>query len=104
MEAVLTSVGFFEFVFNVAVNTLKVILATVLSRHVKRAADTWDIMESITSYPTQSQYTDTGPNSPSTAPIMQAPAGELLDCRFQSLRYDPAGVRTRDLPVARRTP
>ena len=72
----------FGFVFNVAVNTLKVILATVLSRHVKRAADTWDIMESTTLYPTQSQYTDTGPTSPSTAPIMQAPAGELLDCRF----------------------
>ena len=61
---------------------------------------------------TQSQYTDTGPTSPSTDPITpgawQVATGMLI---YKSLVWlDPEknpgayGIRTRDLPLSRRTP
>ena len=54
--------------------------------------------------PIPSQYTDTGPTSPSTVPIMpEVLAGKLLDCQFLSLRSDPAEDGTPDLPTSRWT-
>ena len=61
---------------------------------------------------TQSQYTDTGPTSPSTDPI---PPGALQGSHWSAnfevtgmtrpRKYPVAsGIRTRDLPLSRRTP
>ena len=65
-----------------------------------------------TFYLTQSQYTDTGPTSPSADPI--APGawhGSHWSAIFESLVWlDPgkipfaSGIRTRDLPLSRRMP
>ena len=65
-----------------------------------------------TFYLTQSQYTDTGPTSPSADPIMpSAWQGRHWRANFISRWYDStrknpsaSGIRTRDLPLPRRTP
>ena len=65
-----------------------------------------------TFYLTQSQYTDTGPTSPSADPIMPgAWQGSHWSANFQVTgmtrpRKNPgaSGIRTRDLPLSRRTP
>ena len=65
-----------------------------------------------TFYLTQSQYTDTGPTSPSADPITPgAWQGSHWSVNFKVTgmtrpRKNPAasGIRTRDLPVSRRTP
>ena len=62
-----------------------------------------------TFYLTQSQYTDTWPTSPSADPITPgAWQGSPLECQFLSHWYDStpkkSGIRTRDLPLSRRTP
>ena len=65
-----------------------------------------------TFYLTQSQYTDTGPTSPSADPIMPGTwQGSSLECQFLSHWYDStqknpgaSGIRTLDLPLPRRTP
>ena len=61
-----------------------------------------------TFYLTQSQYTDTGPTSPSADPIMQ---GSHWSANFEVTgmtrpRKNPgaSGIRTQDLPLSRRTP
>ena len=62
-----------------------------------------------TFYLTQSQYTDTGPTSPSTDPMT---AGAWQGSQFLSHWYDStpkknpvaSRIRTRDLPLSRRTP
>ena len=61
---------------------------------------------------TQSQYTDTGPTSPSTNPITPgAWQGSHWSANFEVTgmtrpRKNPgsSGIRTRDLPLSRRTP
>ena len=61
---------------------------------------------------TQSQYTDTGPTSPSADPITQgALQGSHWSANFEVTsmtrpRKNPGagGIRTRDLPLSRRTP
>ena len=63
-------------------------------------------------YLTQSQYTDTGPTSPSADPITPgAWQGSHWSANFEvpgrtRPRKNPvaSGIRTRDLPVSRRTP
>ena len=65
-----------------------------------------------TFYFTQSQYTDTGPTSPSADPITPgAWQGSHWNANFQvtgmtRTRKNPgaSGIRTRDLPLSRRTP
>ena len=65
-----------------------------------------------TFYLTQSQYTDTGPTSPSADPITPgAWQGSHWSANFEVTgmtrpRKNPAasGIRTRDLPLSRRTP
>ena len=65
-----------------------------------------------TFYLTQSQYTDTGPTSPSADPIMPgAWQGSHWSANFEVTgmtrpRKNPgaSGIRTRDLPLSRRTP
>ena len=65
-----------------------------------------------TFYLTQSQYTDTGPTSPSADPITPgAWQGSHLSANFWVTgmtrpRKNPvaSGIRTRDLPLSRRTP
>ena len=65
-----------------------------------------------TFYLTQSQYTDTGPTSPSTEPIMPgAWQGSHWSANFSVTgmtrpRKNPgaSGIPTRDLPFSRRTP
>ena len=65
-----------------------------------------------TFYLTQSQYTDTGPTSPSTDPITPgAWQGSHWSANFEVTgmtrpRKNPgaSGIRTRDLPLSRRTP
>ena len=65
-----------------------------------------------TFYLTQSQYTDTGPTSPSADPITPgAWQGSHWSANFQVTgmtrpRKNPgaSGIRTRDLPISRRTP
>ena len=65
-----------------------------------------------TFYLTQSQYTDTGPTSPSADPIRPgAWQGSHWSANFKVTgmtrpRKNPAasGIRTRDLPLSRRTP
>ena len=66
-----------------------------------------------TFYLTQSQYTDTGPTSPSADPISPgAWQGNHWSANFLSHWYDStqkknpgaSGIRTRDLPLSRRTP
>ena len=65
-----------------------------------------------TFYLTQSQYTDTRPTSPSADPIMPgAWQGSHWSANFEVTgmtrpRKDPgaSGIRTRDLPLSRRTP
>ena len=61
---------------------------------------------------TQSQYTDTGPTSPSTDPTTPgAWQGSRWSANFEVIgmtrpRKNPvaSGIRTRDLPLSRRTP
>ena len=60
---------------------------------------------------TQSQYTDTGPTSPSTDPITPGAWQGAVKCQFLShwygsTRKNPvaSGIRTWDLPLSRRTP
>ena len=57
---------------------------------------------------TQSQYTDTEPTSPSADPITQAPGGVAtgVPMFMTRPRKNPgaSGIRTRDLPLSRRTP
>ena len=65
-----------------------------------------------TFYLTQSQYTDTGPTSPSAEPIAPgAWQGSHWSANFEVTgmtrpRKNPvaSGIRTRDLPLSRRTP
>ena len=65
-----------------------------------------------TFYLTQSQYTDTGPTSPSADPISPgAWQGSHWSANFEVTgmtrpRKNPgaSGIRTRDLPLSRRTP
>ena len=65
-----------------------------------------------TFYLTQSQYTDTGPTSPSADPTTQgAWQGSHWSANFEVTgmtrpRKNPgaSGIRTRDLPLSRRTP
>ena len=65
-----------------------------------------------TFYLTQSQYTDTGPTSPSAEPITPgAWQGSHWSANFEVTgmtrpRTNPgaSGIRTRDLPLSRRTP
>ena len=65
-----------------------------------------------TFYLTQSQYTDTGPTSPSADPITAgAWQGSHWNANFEVTgvtrpRKNPGarGIRTRDLPLSRRTP
>ena len=65
-----------------------------------------------TFYLTQSQYTDTGPTSPSTDPIMPgAWQGSHWSANFSVTGMtrsrknpDASGIRTWDLPLSRRTP
>ena len=65
-----------------------------------------------TFYLTQSQYTDTGPTSPSANPITPgAWQGSHWSANFEVTgmtrpRKNPgaSGIRTRDLPLSRRTP
>ena len=65
-----------------------------------------------TFYLTQSQYTDTGPTSPSADPTMPgAWQGSHWSANFEVTgmtrpRENPvaSGIRTRDLPLSRRTP
>ena len=65
-----------------------------------------------TFYLTQSQYTDTGPTSPSTDPIRPgAWQGSHWSANFwdTGMTWPPknpnaSGIRTRDLPLSRRTP
>ena len=65
-----------------------------------------------TFYLTQSQYTDTGPTSPSADPIMPgAWQGSHWSANFEVTGMtrprknpDASGIRTRDLPLSRRTP
>ena len=61
-----------------------------------------------TFYLTQSQYTDTGPTSPSADPITPgAWQGSHLECQVLSHWYDSTpkiSRRTRDLLLSRRTP
>ena len=65
-----------------------------------------------TFYLTQSQYTDTGPTSPSADPITPgAWQGSHCSANFEVTgmtrpRKNPgaSGIRTRDLPLSRRTP
>ena len=65
-----------------------------------------------TFYLTQSQYTDTGPTSPSADPITPgAWQGSHWNANFKVIgmtrpRKNPgaSGIRTRDLPLSRRTP
>ena len=65
-----------------------------------------------TFYLTQSQYTDTGPTSPSADPISPgAWQGSHWNANFEVTgmtrpRKNPvaSGIRTRDLPLSRRTP
>ena len=65
-----------------------------------------------TFYLTQSQYTDTGPTSPSADPTMPgAWQGSHWSANFKVTgmtrpRKNPvaSGIRTRDLPLSRRTP
>ena len=65
-----------------------------------------------TFYLTQSQYTDTGPTSPSADPIMPgAWQGSHWSANFEVTgmtrpRKNPgaSGIRTRDLPLSRQTP
>ena len=65
-----------------------------------------------TFYLTQSQYTDTGPTSPSADPITPgAWQGSHRSANFEVTgmtrpRKNPgaSGIRTRDLPLSRRTP
>ena len=65
-----------------------------------------------TFYLTQSQYTDIGPTSPSADPRTPGTwQGKPLECQFLSRWYDStrknpvaSGIRTRDLPLPRRTP
>ena len=65
-----------------------------------------------TFYLTQSQYTDTGPTSPSADPItLGAWQGSHWSANFEVTgmtrpRKKPgaSGIRTRDLPLSRRTP
>ena len=54
---------------------------------------------------TQSQYTDTGPTSPSTYPITPgAWQGSHSSANFQVTNSTPEKSQTRDLPLSRRTP
>ena len=61
---------------------------------------------------TQSQYTDTGPTSPSTDPVTPgAWQGSHWSANFEVTGMTrppknpgPSGIRTRDLPLSRRTP
>ena len=65
-----------------------------------------------TFYLTQSQYTDTGPTSPSTDPITPgAWQGSHWSAKFEVTgmtrprkNLGASGIRTRDLPLPRRTP
>ena len=65
-----------------------------------------------TFYLTQSQYTDTGPTSPSADPLSPgARQGSHWSANFEVTgmtrpRKNPgaSGIRTRDLPLSRRTP
>ena len=65
-----------------------------------------------TFYLTQSQYTDTGPTSPSADPItLGAWQGSHWSANFEVTGMtrprknpDASGIRTRDLPLSRRTP
>ena len=65
-----------------------------------------------TFYLTQSQYTDTGPTSPSADPITPgAWQGSHWSANFEVTgmtrprkNSDASGIRTRDLPLSRRTP
>ena len=65
-----------------------------------------------TFYLTQSQYTDTGPTSPSADPIMPgAWRGSHLSANFEVTGLtrprknpDASGIRTRFLPLSRQTP
>ena len=65
-----------------------------------------------TFYLTQSQYTDTGPTSPSADPITPgAWQGSHWSANFEVTGMtrprknpDASGIRTRDLPPSRRTP
>ena len=63
-----------------------------------------------TFYLTQSKYTDTGPTSPSADPITPgAGQGSHWSASFKVTvmtrpRNNQAGIRTRDLPLSRRTP
>ena len=65
-----------------------------------------------TFYLTQSQYTDTGPTSPSTEPIMPGAwqgshwSANFLVTGMTRPRKNPgaSGIPTRDLPFSRRTP
>ena len=65
-----------------------------------------------TFYLTQSQYTDTGPTSPSADPITPgAWQGSHWSANFEVTGMtrprknpDASGIRTRDLPLSRRTP
>ena len=65
-----------------------------------------------TFYLTQSQYTDTGPTSPSADPVTPgAWQGSHWSANFEVTgmtrpRKNPgaSGIRTRDLPLSRRTP
>ena len=65
-----------------------------------------------TFYLTQSQYTDTRPTSPSADPIMPgAWQGSHWSANFEVTGMTrprknpgPSGIRTRDLPLSRRTP
>ena len=65
-----------------------------------------------TFYLTQSQYTDTGPTSPSADPITPCAwqgshwSADFLVTGMTRPRKNPgaSGIRTRDLPLSRRTP
>ena len=71
-----------------------------------------EVVADPTFYLTQSQYTDTGPTSPSADPITPgAWQGSHWDANFEVTgmtrpRKNPgaSGIRPRDLPLSRRTP
>ena len=59
-----------------------------------------------TLYLTRSQYTDTGPTSPCADPDRVVTGVLFLSHWYDSTRKNPVAskIRTRDLPLSRRTP
>ena len=100
------------YLLNVPSN-MRVYLRDGSAQTILRAATLRQKLQIRLFYLTQSQYTDTGPTSPSAEPITPgALAGQPLECQFVSHWYGStpkksrrqAGFEPGDLPLSRRTP